>query len=1002
MSCSSSSACTAVGEYYNPTKQYDLMLAEGWNGTEWKVQSTPQPSESEGNSLQAVSCSSSIACIAVGSYTPENGGGFHAFAERWNGTEWQVQSMPSPSEGEDSQLFGVSCSSPTACIAVGRYYNTTLLREQMLTESWNGSEWKLQSTAEPSGGEKSQLIGVSCSSSTACTAVGLYYDPTITKNAYQPLAERWNGTEWKAQTATNPTGAEGSELYAVSCASSTFCTAVGEYYNSGSEERKMLAESWNGTEWKTQSTPEPGGATEESRLTDVSCASSTSCTAVGQGADEALFADHWNGTEWGIQPTPVAEESAHNLRWEGVSCTSSRVCVTVGYDYNDSGVLSALADRKLLPPPSVSTEAATSVGQTTATLNGTVDPNGLETKYYFEYGTSMSYGSKTAEASAGSGESNVGGSKTVTGLRPGTTYHFRIIATNSTGTTDGGDYTFTTDPLPWHMMSTVGSRGSGDGSFEEVAGVAVDSEGHVWVADAGNDRVEEFSAGGEYMRAIKTEAYPYGIAIDSKGDLWVTDSEADLVQEFSASGTLITQFGSPGGRDGELTYPMGIAIDSKGDVWVADADNERVEEFSATGAFIATVGTAGKGEGQFEFPTGLAFNAEGDLWVVDSNNSRIEEFSSGGHFIRAAGSWGEGDDQFESPRGIAINSEGLIFVSDIGDDRIEELSSTGAYITVFGAPGSGEGELSWPTGLATDSKGDVWAADFHNDRLEKWGQSHAPWQDELNIGSRGSGDGSFEEVAGVAVDSEGHVWVADAGNDRVEEFSAGGEYMRAIKTEAYPYGIAIDSKGDLWVTDSEADLVQEFSASGTLITQFGSPGGRDGELTYPMGIAIDSKGDVWVADADNERVEEFSATGAFIATVGTAGKGEGQFEFPTGLAFNAEGDLWVVDSNNSRIEEFSSGGHFIRAAGSWGEGDDQFESPRGIAINSEGLIFVSDIGDDRIEELSSTGAYITVFGAPGSGEGELSWPTGLATDSKGDVWAADFHNDRLEKWGEAA
>ena len=453
VSCPSSAACTAVGKYYNPAKEYDLMLAEHWNGTEWQVQSTPQPSEAEGSSLQAVSCSSSTACTAVGSYSKKEGG-FHAFAERWNGTEWQLQSTPNPSGAEDSQLFGVSCSSATACTAVGRYHNTTLLRTQMLAESWNGTEWKVQSTLEPSGGEESQLTGVSCSSSTACTAAGLYYDPTITKKAYQPLAERWNGTEWKAQTMPNPTGAEGSELYAVSCGSATACMAVGEYYNSGAEEKKMLAESWNGTEWKVQSTPEPSGATEESRLTGVSCSSAAACTAVGQGADEALFADHWNGTEWAIQPTPVAEESDRNLRWEGVSCTSPQICVTVGYGYNDSFVLSALVDRELLPPPSVTTKAATGVGETTATLNGTVNPNGSETKYSFEYGTSVSYGSKTAEASAGSGESNVEESKTVTGLMPGTIYHFRITATNTVGTTHGEDQTLTTLTPSWRITST--------------------------------------------------------------------------------------------------------------------------------------------------------------------------------------------------------------------------------------------------------------------------------------------------------------------------------------------------------------------------------------------------------------------------------------------------------------------------------------------------------------------------------------------------------------------
>jgi hypothetical protein len=95
--------------------------------------------------------------------------------------------------------------------------------------------------------------------------------------------------------------------------------------------------------------------------------------------------------------------------------------------------------------PTVETKAATSVGETAATLNGIVNPRGAETKYYFEYGTTIAYGSKTSEASAGSGTSSVEEGKIVTGLAASTTYHFRIVATNSHGTADGADQAFTTD-----------------------------------------------------------------------------------------------------------------------------------------------------------------------------------------------------------------------------------------------------------------------------------------------------------------------------------------------------------------------------------------------------------------------------------------------------------------------------------------------------------------------------------------------------------------------------
>jgi hypothetical protein len=96
---------------------------------------------------------------------------------------------------------------------------------------------------------------------------------------------------------------------------------------------------------------------------------------------------------------------------------------------------SALASGK----PFVETKLATEVGFET-TLNGIVNPNGAETKYYFEYGETASYGKTTASVSAGSGTSNLEESKKITGFLNGA--HFRIVATNSNGTTDGADETF--------------------------------------------------------------------------------------------------------------------------------------------------------------------------------------------------------------------------------------------------------------------------------------------------------------------------------------------------------------------------------------------------------------------------------------------------------------------------------------------------------------------------------------------------------------------------------
>jgi hypothetical protein len=95
-------------------------------------------------------------------------------------------------------------------------------------------------------------------------------------------------------------------------------------------------------------------------------------------------------------------------------------------------------------PPTVTTGPASNITESNATVNGTVNPNGQGTTYYFRYGTTASYGLQTAPASVGSGTGPVAVHVTLFGLSENTTYHYQLVAQSSAGTTNGGDETLTT------------------------------------------------------------------------------------------------------------------------------------------------------------------------------------------------------------------------------------------------------------------------------------------------------------------------------------------------------------------------------------------------------------------------------------------------------------------------------------------------------------------------------------------------------------------------------
>jgi hypothetical protein len=297
VSCPSKRECFAVGY-----SQLDVApggvraLIERWNGTRWSILTIPTVSD-----LNDVSCTSNVACTAVGTA-----------AMRWNGRRWSLQ----PGGGGS----GVSCPALRACTSVGRDPTNIDLPA---AKRWNGLTWSAQSPPSVSGALEVGLGGVSCPSTRVCFAVGSYF--RLQGPGGHPLVERWNGTKWSIQPTPNAVGTAGllSDLAAVSCTSPSACTAVGR--SSRSRNQETLAERWNGVRWSIQRTPTPRiGA---SHLEGVSCPSKTACVAVGWSDfrdQHRMIVERWNGTAWSMQSTPT------NGMLTGISCSSTTVCTAVG------------------------------------------------------------------------------------------------------------------------------------------------------------------------------------------------------------------------------------------------------------------------------------------------------------------------------------------------------------------------------------------------------------------------------------------------------------------------------------------------------------------------------------------------------------------------------------------------------------------------------------------------------------------------------------------------
>ena len=239
---------------------------------------------------------------------------------------WSV--VPTAAGAAYGTLAAVSCPRAASCFAVG--VMDAAGTHTRLIERWNGAKWTAAASPAPPGATTSQLAAVHCSSVTSCVAVGQYTTAALVTNT---LVMRWNGRQWTIDASPNLAGAGVNVLSGVSCASSTSCVAVGGSFVStlDTSTELTLVEAWNGSTWSIVPSPNPSIAID-SALAGVTCTSATSCLAVGNYSTHLVnntLALQWDGTSWTIVPSPNPGSST-NSELFGVSCSSGASCVAVG------------------------------------------------------------------------------------------------------------------------------------------------------------------------------------------------------------------------------------------------------------------------------------------------------------------------------------------------------------------------------------------------------------------------------------------------------------------------------------------------------------------------------------------------------------------------------------------------------------------------------------------------------------------------------------------------
>lgn len=414
-----------------------------------------------------------------------------------------------------------------------------------------------------------------------------------------------------------------------------------------------------------------------------------------------------------------------------------------------------------------------------------------------------------------------------------------------------------------------------DTNIGVIYSVAIDSSNNLYFVDHTNLRVREILSANQTVVTVAgtgnsgysgdggsainaTFVNPFGVAVDSNGNVYISDVVPNVVRKVSG-GIISTYAGFRGPENvpptaALLNFPGGLFLDSSGDLFICDEGNGRIREVNASFTDIKTVAGRGYissgGDGGpalnagLSSPADITLDAAGNYYIADQGNSSIRFVNAATGIISTFAGTGTsgfgGDDgpatsaMLASPVGVVFSPSGTtLYVSDSGNNRIRAISN-GTITTIAGtgtAGFSGDGglavnaELNAPVGLRVDSAGNIFFSDNGNNRVRE-----IRALDQTIVTIAGNGIAGYSGDGGLATSAELN----------------------------YPYFITFDGAGNLLIPDAYNSVIRQVTPSGIITTIAGTAVTGDSgdggpataaQLGFPLGLVVDDVGHVYIADA---------------------------------------------------------------------------------------------------------------------------------------------------------
>jgi len=465
-----------------------------------------------------------------------------------------------------------------------------------------------------------------------------------------------------------------------------------------------------------------------------------------------------------------------------------------------------------------------------------------------------------------------------------------------------------------------------------------------------------------------------GMAQDSKGALYLADAGAGRVYRIAPDGTVSTFAGGgtkPPGFESDggpamaaaLPSPRGIVFDSQGNLDIAEVFCNCIRRVSPDGT-ISTVATLPPSPDEGNFPLagveGLAIDRFDNLYVTEWFGSQVVKVTPDGVATTIAGTGdggfsGDGGPataaQLGGPSGAALDIYGNLYIADTGNHRIRKIAADGTISTIAGAGScgfSGDGgaalaaQLCQPAEVAFDTSGNLYVADYGNRRVRRIACV-------LTVFSCAAPSGTITTVAGNGQNDPALYEQTSSGD--------GGPAIRATFNSLG--GIAYDAAGNLYAADSLANSVRKIAPDGTITTIAGTGlrgyAGDGGPATQallfrPASVCVGPDGSVYVISGDS-RIRKITPDGIISLVAGDGNnngpirsQGDGGLAVnatinePGGIAFDAQGNMYIADTSNARARKVDTSGIITTVAGPGQLGVDYYNA---VAVDPQGNLYVA-------------------------------------------------------------